>query len=88
MRRACWRFLMTLSSGSALIVLALAAFGGGFASIATAGASSAAIFVTAMPASGKAGALVSSDAVGAASFAGDEASSVVASLVSPGTAST
>ena len=44
-------------------------------------------FATAMSASGKAGALVSSDAIGAASFAGDKDSSVVAILVSPETAS-
>jgi hypothetical protein len=54
---------------------------------ATVGASSAAIFATAMSASGKAGALVSSDAVAAASFAGDKASSVVATLVSSAAAS-
>jgi len=78
---------MTLLSGSALIVLAPAAFAGGFASIAMVGASSAAIFATARSASGEAGALVCSDAVGAASFAGDEASSVVAILVSPEAAS-
>jgi hypothetical protein len=56
-------------------------------SMATVGASSAAIFATAMSASGKAGALVSSDAVAAASFAGDKASSVVATLVSSAAAS-
>ena len=64
-----------------------AAFAGGFTSIAEVGASSAAIFATAISASGEAGALVCSDAVGVASFAGDEASLVVASFVSSEVAS-
>jgi hypothetical protein len=86
-RRACWRFLMTLLSGSAPMVVALAAFAGGFASMATVGASSAAILAAARSGSGKAGALVCSDAIGAASFAGGEASSIVANFVSAALAS-
>src|ERR1700680_383443 len=77
-RRACWRFLMMLSSGSPLIGFALA----GFASTAAVGASSAAMFTEAAKASGESGALVCSDAIGAASFAGDEACSLAAIWVS------
>jgi hypothetical protein len=74
---------MTLASGSPRIDPASAAFAGGFASMATVGASSAVIFATVGSGSGKAGALVCSDAIGAASLAGGEASSIVASFVSP-----
>jgi hypothetical protein len=78
---------MTLASGSARIDPASAAFAGGFASIAMVAASSVAILATTLSASGEAGALVCSDKGEAASFAGGEASSVVASLVSAEVAS-